>query len=81
MTAAGAAKSAKPRVKNINIFSTADLPSGQVKSSGIRPNAKAVVSAMPVVKAKPRARITAIFFMAVPLFSNADIARTGQGLP
>jgi hypothetical protein len=38
----------------------------QVKSSGIRPNAKAVVSAMPVVKAKARARIAAIFFMAVP---------------
>ena len=53
--------------------------SGQ--SSGIRPNANAVVSAMPVVKAKARARITAIFFMAVPFFSYAEIATTAQALP
>jgi hypothetical protein len=56
-------------------------PSAQVKSSGRRPNAKAVVSAMPAVKAKARARITAIFFMAVPLFSEVEIARTGKVLP
>jgi hypothetical protein len=51
------------------------------KPSGIRSNAKAVVSAMPVVKAKARARIRAIFFMAVPLFSDVEIARTGKVLP
>ena len=39
-------------------------PSVQIKSSGRRPNAKAVVSAIPV--ARPRARITGI--MEVPLF-------------
>jgi hypothetical protein len=38
----------------------------QIKSSGRRLNAKAVVSAMPVVSAKARARSVAIFFMAVP---------------
>jgi hypothetical protein len=29
---------------------------------------------MPVVSVKAKARITAIFFMAVPLFSDVDIA-------
>ena len=61
-----AMKRAKPTAKNINIFSTTQHPSAQVKSSGRRLNAKAVVSAMPVAKA--RARIAAVFFMAVPLF-------------
>ena len=49
------------------------------KPSGRRPNPKAVVSAMPVVSVKAKARITAIFFMAVPLVSDVDIARTRQG--
>jgi len=74
-------KRAKPTAKNINIFSTTQHPSAQVKSSGRRLNAKAVVSAMPAVSAKARARSVAIFFMAVPLFSEVEIARTGQGLP
>jgi hypothetical protein len=36
---------------------------------------------MPVVSVKAEARITAIFFVAVPLFSDVDIARTRQGHP
>ena len=36
-----------------------------VESSGRRPNAKDVVSAMPAVNGKARARITAIFCMAI----------------
>jgi hypothetical protein len=41
--------------------------SAHIKGSGRRPNAKAVVSAMPVVMAKARARITPVV-MAVTLF-------------
>jgi len=41
-------------------------PSAQVKASGRRLNAKAVVSTMPTVKATPT--IAAVFFMAVLLF-------------
>jgi hypothetical protein len=36
-----------------------------VESSGRRPNAKDVVSAMPVLNTKVRARIRADFFMAI----------------
>ena len=86
MTATGAAKRAKRKANNINSFSmatscrvsscrfdTTQHPSGQVKSCGRRPNAKAVVSAMPVVMAKARARITAIFVMAIsPLQASRD---------
>jgi hypothetical protein len=36
-----------------------------VESSGRRPNAKDVVSAMPVLNGKARARIRAVFFMAI----------------
>jgi hypothetical protein len=49
----------------------------QVKSSGRRLKANAVVSATPVVMAKARAQI--IFFMASPFISCVGIARTGQG--
>jgi hypothetical protein len=35
---------------------------------------------MPVVMAKPRARITGVV-TAITLFSNIEIARTEQGLP
>jgi hypothetical protein len=42
-------------------------PSAHIKSSGRRPNAKAVVSAMPVVKARARARIAAIVMAITPL--------------
>src|SRR5207248_11109194 len=69
-------KRAKPRTKNINIVSMADLLSGQQltqhpicsgqKPSGIRPNPKAVVSAMPVVSVKAKARIAAIFMANHP---------------
>jgi len=48
--------------------------------SGRRPNPKAVASATPVVMAKARARITAVV-MAISLFCNVQIVRTGQGLP
>ena len=36
-----------------------------VESSGRRPNAKDVVRAMPVLNRKARAKIKAIFFMAI----------------
>jgi hypothetical protein len=36
-----------------------------VESSGRKPNAKEVVSAMPVLNVKARARIRAIFFKAI----------------
>ena len=72
-------KRAKPRAKNINIFSTTQHPSAHIKTSGRRLKAKAVVSAMPVARA--RARITAVVFMAIPFFSYGKIVRTGQGLP
>ena len=75
-----AMKRAKPRAKNINIFSTTQHPSVHIKTSGRRPNAKAVVSAMPVVMAKARARIAAIV-MAITLFNSLKDARTGQGHP
>jgi hypothetical protein len=54
-------------------------PSAQDKNSGRRLDAKAVVTAMPAVKA--RARVMAVFFMAISLFSIVDVARTGQELP
>jgi hypothetical protein len=38
-----------------------------IKGSGSRPNAKAVVSAMPVVMDKARARIAAIVMAIIPL--------------
>jgi len=44
------------------------------ESSGKRPHPKAVVSVMPVVSAKASARITAIFFMAIPSLIDVDIA-------
>jgi hypothetical protein len=80
-------KTAKPSANNINVFSMADLlsgqqlpdPSAQDKNSGRRLDANAVVTAMPAVKA--RARIMAVFFMAISLFSIVDVARTGQELP
>ena len=50
------------------------------QSSGRRPNAKAVVSAMPMVMAKARARITVVV-MAITLSINIEIVRTGQRLP
>jgi hypothetical protein len=40
-----------------------------------------ITVAMPVVNAKASARTTAIFFMIVFLFSDAEVARTGQGPP
>jgi hypothetical protein len=54
-------------------------PSAQAKSSGRKPNTKAVVSAMPIVSAEARATITDI--MAIPFFSYVGVARTGRGLP
>ena len=50
------------------------------QTSGRRPNAKAVVSAMPMVMAKARARITVVV-MAITLSINIEIVRTGQRLP
>ncbi len=47
------------------------------KPSGIRPNQKAAVSAMPVVSVKAKARIAAIFFMAVPFSAMRRLP--GQG--
>jgi hypothetical protein len=41
--------------------------SAHIKGSGRGPNAKAVVSAMPVVMAKARARIAAIVMTITPL--------------
>src|SRR5215469_17033877 len=41
--------------------------SAHIKTSGRRPNAKAVVSAMPVVMAKARVRIAAIVMAITPL--------------
>ena len=40
------------------------MKQGAVESRGTTPNAKAVVSVMPMVSAKASARIAAIFFMA-----------------
>ena len=42
------------------------MEQGSVES-GRRPNANALVSAMPVINGKTRARIRAIFFMAISL--------------
>ena len=71
-------KRAKPRAKNINIFSTTQHPSAHIKTSGRRLKAKAVVSAMPVARA--RTRITAVV-IAVPFLGCVEIDRTGQGHP
>jgi hypothetical protein len=57
----------------------ARYPSAQDKSSGRRLDASAVVSAIPTMKAK--ARVMAIFFMAISLFIVFEVARTGQGHP
>jgi hypothetical protein len=54
-------------------------PSAQDKNSGRRLDAKAVITAMPAVKA--RARVMAVFFMAISLFGVLETARTGQAHP